>query len=188
MARMIAGLGQREQVAVARAGPGASRRSARRGTRARPGRRSGSWCPWRRRAPGSAGPGAARAGRAAAPGSGRRRQVRWDGSDRSSTGSPGTKKPLKAKTPQGTRFSGCLTWPQAAQIATNRLSDPRNLTRPAGVATRSGHEPCAAATSRPRTARSGPGSEPEPAAVASIRRATARSRGAGSAPARPPAG
>ena len=35
------------------------------------------------------------------------------------------KKPLKAKTPQGMRFSDCLTWPQAAQIATNRLSTPK---------------------------------------------------------------
>ena len=41
------------------------------------------------------------------------------------------KKPLKAKTPQGTRFSDCLTWPQAAQIATKRLSDDRKVMQPA---------------------------------------------------------
>src|SRR5215211_7573815 len=37
------------------------------------------------------------------------------------------KKPLKAKTLEGMRFSVCLTWPQAAQIATNEIVGPVEL-------------------------------------------------------------
>ena len=45
-----------------------------------------------------------------------------------STGRSGDQKTPEAKTPQGMRFSGCLTWPQAAQIATNELFDPGKVT------------------------------------------------------------